>query len=224
MPLDAPVINAARSATWLSFARRRVAGTLYRPSITWPDAPGSDLPSLSPACSRRGLLVAGCGSSDDSTTGSSGSAESRPAPPKSEFPAAEGSTLAEVLEADRTVRTRRLAGGDGLLQGENRFPFGVFDKGGAPVTDAEVALYFAKVPEVNEKAEKENAKGAAARAQEQSPRRTGRRARSRRGSKRWRPSPPSGRRRRATTPTRHQSVYSTDDRLPQQRRVADRRP
>src|SRR5262249_31367040 len=52
-----------------------------------------------------------------------------------------------------------------FYKGENRFPFGVFEKDRSPVTDAQVALYFASVPQVNPQAEKPGAKGAAARAQ-----------------------------------------------------------
>ena len=52
-----------------------------------------------------------------------------------------------------------------FYKGENRFPFGVFEKDRTQVNDAEVALYLSPVPKVNPKAEKEGAKGAEARAQ-----------------------------------------------------------
>jgi len=112
------------------------------------------------------LLLAGCGSDDSDTasSGSSGPVESRPAPAKAEFPAADGRSLAEVLESAKPSELVISPAAMAFERGENRFPFGVFDKGGAPVDDAEVALYFAKVPKVNEKAEKPNAKGADARA------------------------------------------------------------
>ncbi len=100
-----------------------------------------------------GALVAGCGSgsgsSSSSSTGTShsGTAESRPAPPKSDFPSAKGKTLGEVLSA--------ADGSSGLVvspaamvfyKGENRYPFGVFQTDRTQVPDAQVALYFAKVP------------------------------------------------------------------------------
>jgi hypothetical protein len=52
--------------------------------------------------------------------------------------------------------------------GENRYPFGVVDRDSGPVDDAEVALYFAKVPEVKpgEKSKAGN-RGQIAKAQEQ---------------------------------------------------------
>lgn len=93
-------------------------------------------------------LVAGCGSGSGSSTGSSsGTAENRPAPPKSEFPSAKGKTLAEVLESaegpsDLVVSPAGMV----FYKGENRYPFGVFQRDRTQVSDAQVALYFAKVP------------------------------------------------------------------------------
>jgi hypothetical protein len=111
-----------------------------------------------------GALLAGCGSGD--STGSSGaSAENRPAPPKSEFPATEGRSLTEVLDAAGPSELVVSPAGSVFYKGENRFPFGVFQKDRTQVPDAEVALYFSPVPKVNPKAEKEGAKGADARAQ-----------------------------------------------------------
>jgi hypothetical protein len=92
--------------------------------------------------------LAGCGGGSDSDTESpSTAAESRPAPPRSEFPAAEGKTLSEVLEAadgpsELVVSPAALV----FYKGENRYPFGVFKRDRSQVGDAEVALYFAKVP------------------------------------------------------------------------------
>jgi hypothetical protein len=109
-------------------------------------------------------LLAGCGSGD-STDASTAAAENRPAPPKSEFPAPEGRSLMEVLESAQNANVVLAPAASVFYKGENRFPFGVFQKDHSQVTDAEVALYFAPVPEVNPKAEKEGAKGAGARAQ-----------------------------------------------------------
>jgi hypothetical protein len=95
------------------------------------------------------LTASGCGGGSDSSTGSSSSsAESRPAPPKSEFPSAKGKTLAEVLEAeDATPSTLVVSPAAAVFnKGENRYPFGVFERDRTQVPDAEVALYFAKVP------------------------------------------------------------------------------
>jgi hypothetical protein len=95
------------------------------------------------------LAIAGCGGGSDSSTGSSSSsAQSRPAPAKSEFPSAKGKTLAEVLEAeDATPSTLVVSpAAEVFNKGENRYPFGVFQRDRTQVPDAEVALYFAKVP------------------------------------------------------------------------------
>ncbi len=108
-------------------------------------------------------LLAGCGSGDSTDT-SSATAQGRPAPPKSEFPAPEGRSLTEVLEDADPADVVVSPAASVFYKGKNRFPFGVFQKDRSQVADAEVALYLAPVPEVNEKAEKENAKGAAARA------------------------------------------------------------
>jgi hypothetical protein len=94
------------------------------------------------------IPLSGCGGgSDDGTDSSSTSAESRPAPPKSEFPSAKGKTLAQVLEAaddpsELVVSPAALV----FHTGKNRYPFGVFERDRTQVPDAEVALYFARVP------------------------------------------------------------------------------
>ena len=95
------------------------------------------------------LAVASCGGGSDSSTGSSSSsAESRPAPAKSEFPSAKGKTLAEVLEAENAAPSTLVVSpaAEVFEKGENRYPFGVFQRDRTQVPDAEVALYFAKVP------------------------------------------------------------------------------
>lgn len=94
------------------------------------------------------LLLPGCGGgSDDNGGSSSTSAESKPAPPKSDFPSAKGKTLAEVLEAaDAPSELVVSPAAQVFYKGENRYPFGVFERDRSPVNDAEVALYFAHVP------------------------------------------------------------------------------
>ena len=93
-------------------------------------------------------FAVGCGDGSDSTgDAGSTSAESRPAPPRSDFPSAEGKTLADVLNSadgpsEFVISPAALA----FYTGENRYPFGVFRRDGKQVTDAKVALYFARVP------------------------------------------------------------------------------
>jgi hypothetical protein len=98
-----------------------------------------------------GGLAAGCGSGSDSTESSSGSpalAKSQPAPPKSEFPSPEGRTLRQVLNAaDGPAELIIEPSAVVFYPGENRYPFEVLERQSkAPVNDAEVALYYAKVP------------------------------------------------------------------------------
>jgi hypothetical protein len=115
------------------------------------------------------VFVAGCGSgsdSTDSTSGSGGSGESRPAPPKSEFPATAGRTLRQVLKgadgpAELVVSPAAMA----FYKGENRYPFGVFERDRSQIVDGEVALYIAKAPAVDPGAKsKPGSKGPAAKA------------------------------------------------------------
>lgn len=84
------------------------------------------------------ILVAGCGSS--------GEGGSRPAPDAAEFPSAKGKTLAQVVNGSGAKETNLVIApaATAFVEGENRYPFGVFTKGHEQVTDADVALYFAK--------------------------------------------------------------------------------
>ncbi len=123
------------------------------------------------------LLVAGAllGCGDDSDSASSGpsavaTAESRPAPPKSEFPSPEGRTLRQVLKAadgpaELVVEPAAVV----FHPGENRYPFGVVERQSkAPVDDAEVALYYARVPAPNPGARsRSGVRGQAAKAEAQ---------------------------------------------------------
>jgi hypothetical protein len=94
------------------------------------------------------ILLAGCGGGSDSpTTSDSGSAESRPAPPKSDFPSAEGKSLADVVNsADGPAELVVSPASQVFYRGENRYSFGVFERDRTQVPDAEVALYFARMP------------------------------------------------------------------------------
>jgi len=97
-----------------------------------------------------GALLAGCGGgegSTESTPGSGGVAKSRPAPPKADFPSVSGRSLEQVLEAadgPSELVIDPLA--TVFYTGENRYPFGVSVRDAGQVTDAEVAIYLAKVP------------------------------------------------------------------------------
>jgi hypothetical protein len=108
--------------------------------------------ALAPVCLlAAALLVAGCGgdsSSTDSISSSPESAESRPAPPKSGFPSAQGKTLREVVKAapDGPSELNVEPGAMVFYRGENRYSFGVLEPDRTPVPDAEVAVYFAKAP------------------------------------------------------------------------------
>ena len=96
------------------------------------------------------LLVSGCGgdsSSTASTASSPATAPSLPAPPTSDFPSAKGKTLREVLKvADGPSELIVSPAAMVFYKGRNRYPFGVFERDRTQVPDAEVALYFAKVP------------------------------------------------------------------------------
>jgi len=109
----------------------------------------------------------GCGSDSGSSTSGSDSAESRPAPPKSAFPSPEGRSLRELLKA-ADAPSELVASPAALVfyKGENRYPFGVFERDRSQVADAEVALYIAKAPAVPKTGgqTKSGGKGAAAKA------------------------------------------------------------
>lgn len=97
-------------------------------------------------------LLGGCGSGSSGPTStassSAGPAPSRPAPAKAEFPSAEGKTLRQVLKAADSGPSEDLVAPEAMVfyRGENRYPFEVFERNGAPVADAEVAIYYSRVP------------------------------------------------------------------------------
>lgn len=96
-----------------------------------------------------GALLAACGGSGstDSTGGSAKPVPSRPAPAKSEFPKPFGRSLAELVKmADAHSELIVSPGAQVFYPGENRFPLGVSERHGGPVSDAEIALYYARVP------------------------------------------------------------------------------
>lgn len=83
------------------------------------------------------LVLAGCGGSGE---------DSRPAPSATEFPAAKGKTIQDLLQTPgaKTSKLVVAPAAQTFDVGENRYPFGVFTLGNEQVDDADVALYFAK--------------------------------------------------------------------------------
>ena len=70
-----------------------------------------------------------------------------PAPPKSDFPSANGKTLADVLNSTSGPSQLVVSPTQEVFYtGENRYGFGIFHRDRSQVSDAKVALYFAKVP------------------------------------------------------------------------------
>jgi hypothetical protein len=119
-----------------------------------------------------GASIGGCGSGSDSGESSSGSsetAEGRPAPPKSAFSSPEGRSLREVLKAaDGPAEVVIEPAAVVFYPGKNRYPFEVFTRERAPISDAEVALYYAKVPRPKRDARsKSGNRGSVARAEKQ---------------------------------------------------------
>jgi hypothetical protein len=92
-----------------------------------------------PAALLAALILAACGGDDDEA----GSAAT-PAPPASDFPQPEGRTLEQLASEASTEGPVVSPGGSTFRRGENRYTFGVFDPGGEPIADAQVALYVAK--------------------------------------------------------------------------------
>jgi hypothetical protein len=81
----------------------------------------------------------GCGEDSDGGQG----VRSRAAPPASNFPAAHGKTLEQIM-ASATSEGPVVSPAARVLQlGKNRFAFGVFTLGKEQITEAEVAIYAA---------------------------------------------------------------------------------
>jgi hypothetical protein len=105
------------------------------------------------------LVVAGCGGGASSTGHVNPEAEtgkSRPAPPKSAFPAPQGRTLEELIDdvATRHAEVKVTPSAEAFYPGVNRYPFLVAEKEsvtgreGKEIPDAEVAIYYVEVPRV----------------------------------------------------------------------------
>jgi hypothetical protein len=119
-----------------------------------------------------GVAAVGCGGDSGSDTTASTAAEdatSRPAPPKTDFPPSQGRSLETLLElADAPSELVVSPAAMVFYRGENRYPFGVYERDGTEVRDAKVALYLARVPTPSKHAKsKLGSKGPAAQAQVQ---------------------------------------------------------
>ncbi len=111
-------------------------------------------------------LIAGCGDGSDSGSHVDKEAEagkSRPAPPKSAFPAPQGRTLKKLVEDVAEVQPsgKITSSAEAFYAGGNRYPFLVAEKDtesggpGREISDAEVAIYYAKAPPKTGKAKGE---------------------------------------------------------------------
>lgn len=83
-------------------------------------------------------LIAGCGASDDATSGET-------APPASEFPSPEGQSITEFAESvGKTNDVVVSPAGQTYEIGKNRFGFGVFNPDASEINDAQIAIYAAR--------------------------------------------------------------------------------
>jgi hypothetical protein len=88
-------------------------------------------------------VVLGSGCTSEEAGG--GAAGVSPAPPRSDFPAANGMTLAQMLRASGAQQSDLVVSPTGAVyeRGENRFGFGVFTVSREQVGDARIAIYAA---------------------------------------------------------------------------------
>jgi len=105
---------------------------MHRPRSPWT------LTSICAALIATVALASGCGNSGD--------AASRPAPAATEFPSAKGKTIDQLLSDSGAKPTKLVIApaSQAFESGANRYSFGVFTVGGDQISDADVALYFAK--------------------------------------------------------------------------------
>jgi hypothetical protein len=88
-------------------------------------------------------IVAGCGSSDGSTSASS----TAPAPAASAFPATSGGSIEDLIASSQQTNDLVASpAGSVYTKGDNRFAFAVFKVDRTQVSDAEVAIYAAHGP------------------------------------------------------------------------------
>jgi hypothetical protein len=110
------------------------------------------------------LVLAGCGGGSSSSSHVNQDAESgksRPAPPKSAFPATEGRSLEKLVKDEVKVQptVKVSASAEAFYPGTERYPFLVSEKAtggkeGKEIAGAEVALYYVEVPKVKPGAQK----------------------------------------------------------------------
>lgn len=90
-------------------------------------------------------LLAGCGSSDNGAFDAS--VTDRAAPSKADFPSAKGKSLGDLLDSCCGPATVVVSpASEVFYKGDNRYSFGVFHFDRSQIADADVALYFARVP------------------------------------------------------------------------------
>jgi hypothetical protein len=96
------------------------------------------------------LLAPGCGGGSEPSGSTTGAVANMPAPPKSDFPSAQGKSLSDVVNtADGPAEAVVSPAAMVFYKGPNRYPVGVFEADRTQISDAEVALYVAKVPSAN---------------------------------------------------------------------------
>src|SRR3954468_3403778 len=90
-----------------------------------------------------GVVAAGCGSSDDST-----SSDPPAAPSASSFPSTDGGSLEDLIAGQDSGDDLVVApSGSDFTVGKNRFGFAVFTVDRDQITDADVAVYVAHGPD-----------------------------------------------------------------------------
>ncbi|MBS1879285.1 MAG: hypothetical protein JST31_07220 [Actinobacteria bacterium] len=123
------------------------------------------------ACLLAGALgLSACGGGGESGGGTRPAppVHSTPAPAASSFPTAKGKTLREIInEADGPSKLKLEPQAMVFYPGPNRYPFLAYEKNsggveGKEVDDAEVAIYYARVPSAQNKSSKAGVKGPAA--------------------------------------------------------------
>ena len=85
------------------------------------------------------FVLAACGGGEEGGAGTF-------TPAASDFPQVDGRTIQEIFDSQKESQYVVSPAGLTFETGVNRYSFGVFELDGAPVEDAEVALYFAKSP------------------------------------------------------------------------------
>jgi hypothetical protein len=145
MPLEPPVMMAARSLTWRARLfewrvkargdRLRVAGrSLTSAAVTWRRL--LILVALAAA-----VVPAGCGGDDEGDSSASPPPVARP----EDFPDPAGRTLGELQKRYGTSGPVLSPAMKSLQLGKNRFGFGLFTRSREQIADAPVAVYVAPV-------------------------------------------------------------------------------